>query len=56
MEELEIISSNKGIYWAVNVGDVIASRYQVVAKLGYVVTSILWLVQDLLPNTICYLY
>ena len=36
-----------GRYYPVNVGDVFASRYQVVGKLGWGVTSTVWLACDL---------
>ncbi|TVY88182.1 Serine/threonine-protein kinase [Lachnellula willkommii] len=37
----------KGLYYPVNIGDVFASKYQVVGKLGCGVTSTVWLARDL---------
>jgi hypothetical protein len=34
-------------YYPVQLGDVLKSRYQVVGKLGWGVTSIVWLARDL---------
>ncbi|TGO22271.1 hypothetical protein BPAE_0175g00150 [Botrytis paeoniae] len=36
----------RGLYYLVNIGDVFLSKYQVVAKLGYGVTSTVWLAQS----------
>jgi serine/threonine-protein kinase SRPK3 len=35
-------------YYPVNIGDVFASKYQVVGKLGCGVTSTVWLARDLM--------
>jgi hypothetical protein len=42
----EIRRLPKGIYYPVNVGDVFASKYQVVGKIGFGVTSTVWLAGD----------
>ena len=34
-------------YYPVNIGDIFASKYQVVGKLGFGVTSTVWLARDL---------
>lgn len=36
-----------GRYYPVNIGDIFASKYQVVGKLGWGVTSTVWLARDL---------
>jgi serine/threonine-protein kinase SRPK3 len=36
-----------GTYYPVNIGDIFASKYQVVGKLGFGVTSTVWLARDL---------
>ena len=47
LEEESIAGFRKGVYYPVNIGDVFASRYQVIAKLGYGITSTVWLARDL---------
>ncbi|PGH28903.1 CMGC/SRPK protein kinase [[Emmonsia] crescens] len=37
----------KGQYYPVNIGDVFSSKYQIVGKLGFGVTSTVWLARDL---------
>ncbi|TAQ90224.1 hypothetical protein B7494_g1498 [Chlorociboria aeruginascens] len=37
----------KGIYYPVDIGDIFVSKYQVVGKLGFGVTSPVWLARDL---------
>ncbi|KAH6715832.1 kinase-like domain-containing protein [Leptodontidium sp. MPI-SDFR-AT-0119] len=37
----------RGLYYPVHIGEVFASKYQVVGKLGYGVTSTVWLARDL---------
>ena len=36
-----------GRYYPVRIGEVLASRYQIVGKLGYGMTSTVWLARDL---------
>jgi len=36
-----------GSYYPVNIGDIYASKYQVVGKLGFGTTSTVWLARDL---------
>ena len=42
LEEEKFDDFKKGIYYRVNIGDVFASKYQVVGKLGFGVTSTVW--------------
>jgi len=37
-----------GQYYPVKIGDIFASKYQIVGKLGWGVTSTVWLARDLL--------
>ncbi|CAN9350275.1 unnamed protein product [Alternaria alternata] len=46
-EEEQLEEFHRGIYCPVNIGDVFASKYQVVGKLGFGVTSTVWLARDL---------
>lgn len=46
-EEEQLDGFRKGVYYPVNIGDVFASQYQVVGKLGFGVTSTVWLARDL---------
>jgi serine/threonine-protein kinase SRPK3 len=49
--QLEEESSERfetGRYYPINIGDVLASKYQVVGKLGWGVTSTAWLARDLM--------
>jgi serine/threonine-protein kinase SRPK3 len=46
-EEEQLEEFHKGVYCPVNIGDVFASKYQVVGKLGFGVTSTVWLARDL---------
>ncbi|KAF2819465.1 kinase domain-containing protein [Ophiobolus disseminans] len=46
-EEEQLDEYKRGIYCPVNIGDVVASKYQVVGKLGFGVTSTVWLARDL---------
>ncbi|KAJ8067843.1 hypothetical protein OCU04_003437 [Sclerotinia nivalis] len=46
LEEEKFEGFRRGLYYPVNIGD-IASKYQVVGKLGYGVTSTVWLARDL---------
>ena len=34
-------------YYPVNIGDVFSSKYQIIGKLGFGVTSTVWLARDL---------
>ena len=36
-----------GRYYPLNIGDIFASKYQVIGKLGFGVTSTVWLARDL---------
>ena len=47
LEEEQFDGFQRGFYCPVNIGDVFASKYQVVGKLGYGVTSTVWLARDL---------
>lgn len=47
LEEERFEDFKKGIYYPVNIGDVFASKYQVLGKLGFGVTSTVWLARDL---------
>ncbi|KAF2027039.1 kinase domain-containing protein [Setomelanomma holmii] len=46
-EEEQLEEFHRGVYYPVNIGDVFASKYQVVGKLGFGVTSTVWLARDL---------
>ncbi|KAE9371886.1 CMGC protein kinase [Stipitochalara longipes BDJ] len=47
LEEEKFDDFKKSKYYPVNIGDVFASKYQVVGKLGFGVTSTVWLARDL---------
>ncbi|KAH7317827.1 kinase-like domain-containing protein [Rhexocercosporidium sp. MPI-PUGE-AT-0058] len=47
IEEEQFEGFKRGLYYPVHIGDVFASKYQVVGKLGYGVTSTVWLARDL---------
>ncbi|KAJ5513879.1 hypothetical protein N7463_003431 [Penicillium fimorum] len=47
LEEERFAEFKKGHYYAVNIGDVLVSKYQVVGKLGFGTTSTVWLARDL---------
>lgn len=47
LEEEQLENFKRGVYYPVNIGDVFASKYQVVGKLGSGVTSTVWLARDL---------
>jgi serine/threonine-protein kinase SRPK3 len=58
-EEEQLEDFHKDIYYPVNIGDVFASKYQVVGKLGFGVASTVWLARDLQQVSIrqlCYPY
>jgi serine/threonine-protein kinase SRPK3 len=48
VEEEHLEEFQTGLYYPVEIGDVFASRYQVGDKLGFGVTSTVWLARDLL--------
>lgn len=47
LEEEQLHGFKQGLYYPVKLGDVYASKYQVVGKLGFGVTSTVWLARDL---------
>ncbi|KAJ5819378.1 hypothetical protein N7474_004969 [Penicillium riverlandense] len=47
LEEERFEQFKKGCYYPVNIGDVLGSKYQVIGKLGFGVTSTVWLARDL---------
>ncbi|PYI11064.1 CMGC protein kinase [Aspergillus sclerotiicarbonarius CBS 121057] len=47
LDEERFDEFKKGRYYPVNIGDVFGSKYQVVGKLGFGVTSTVWLARDL---------
>ncbi|XHG03936.1 hypothetical protein AWENTII_007220 [Aspergillus wentii] len=47
LEEERFETFKKGQYYPVNTGDVFRSKYQIVGKLGFGVTSTVWLARDL---------
>ena len=47
LEKEQFEEFKSGRYCPVNIGDVFASKYQVVGKLGFGVTSTVWLARDL---------
>lgn len=47
LQEEQLDEFKKGHYYPVNIGDVFASKYQVVGKLGFGVSSTVWLARDL---------
>jgi serine/threonine-protein kinase SRPK3 len=47
LEEEQLEEFHKGVYYPVNIRDVFTSKYQVVGKLGFGVTSTIWLARDL---------
>ena len=46
-EEEQLEEFHRGLYYPVNIGDVFASKYQIVGKLGFGLTSTVWLARDL---------
>jgi len=46
-EEEQLAEFHRGVYYPVKIGDVFVSKYQVVGKLGFGVTSTVWLARDL---------
>jgi serine/threonine-protein kinase SRPK3 len=47
LEEEQLDEFRRGVYYPVNIGDVFATKYQVVGKLGFGITSTVWLARDL---------
>ncbi|KAG4439992.1 hypothetical protein IFR05_004506 [Cadophora sp. M221] len=47
IDEEKFEGFKRGLYYPVRIGDVFASKYQVMGKLGYGVTSTVWLARDL---------
>ncbi|KAJ5188901.1 hypothetical protein N7491_005223 [Penicillium cf. griseofulvum] len=47
LEEERFEEFKKGRYYPVNIGEVLASKYQVLGKLGFGTTSTVWLARDL---------
>jgi len=47
LEEEQLDEFKRDVYYPVNIGDVFASKYQVVGKLGFGVSSTVWLARDL---------
>ncbi|EEH04351.1 protein kinase [Histoplasma capsulatum G186AR] len=47
LEEERFEAFKKGQYYPINIGDVLSSRYQIIGKLGFGVTSTVWLARDL---------
>ena len=47
LEEEQLEEFQRGIYFPVKIGDVFSSKYQVVGKLGFGVTSTVWPARDL---------
>lgn len=47
LEEEQFEEFKGGVYYPANIGDVLASKYQVIGKLGFGVSSTVWLARDL---------
>lgn len=47
LDEEQLEGLKRGLYCPVNIGDIFISKYQVVGKLGYGVTSTAWLERNL---------
>lgn len=47
LEEERFTGFKKGQYYPVHIGEVFNSRYQTIGKLGFGVTSTVWLARDL---------
>ena len=47
LEEEQLDHFKTGTYYPVNIGDIFASKYQVVGKLGFGVSSTVWLAINL---------
>lgn len=46
LEEERFEEFKKGKYCPINIGDILASKYQVVGKLGFGTTSTVWLARE----------
>jgi hypothetical protein len=47
LDEERFEQFKQGQYYPANIGDVFSSKYQIVGKLGFGVTSTVWLARDL---------
>jgi hypothetical protein len=47
LEEERFEEFKTGRYYPVNIGEIFSSKYQVIGKLGFGVTSTVWLARDL---------
>ncbi|PGH23419.1 CMGC/SRPK protein kinase [Polytolypa hystricis UAMH7299] len=47
LDEERFEEFKKGQYYPVNIGDIFSSKYQIIGKLGFGVTSTVWLARDL---------
>jgi hypothetical protein len=47
-EEEQFAEFKAGLYYPVNIGEVYASKYQILGKLGFGTTSTVWLARNLL--------
>lgn len=47
LDEERFEAFKKERYYPVNIGDVFSSKYQIIGKLGFGVTSTVWLAHDL---------
>jgi hypothetical protein len=47
VEEEQFDQFRAGLYYPVNIGDVYASKYQILGKLGFGSTSTVWLARNL---------
>ncbi|KAL2368302.1 hypothetical protein RJZ57_007319, partial [Blastomyces gilchristii] len=47
LDEERFEEFKKGRYYPINIGDVLSSRYQIIGKLGFGLTSTVWLARDL---------
>ena len=47
LEEERFEEFKTGQYYPVNIGDIFSSKYQTIGKLGFGVTSTVWLARDL---------
>jgi serine/threonine-protein kinase SRPK3 len=54
LEKEHLEDFRKGVYYPINIGDVFASSYQVVGKLGFGTTSTVWLARDMQYAQISY--
>jgi serine/threonine-protein kinase SRPK3 len=43
LEEEQLEESKRGLYYPVNIGEVFDSKYQIVGKLGFGLSSTVWL-------------